>query len=228
MSTALIVDCETTGLVAPVVPVEVAWVSWNMDGTEDAAEPVCVRLNPGSVPITYGAMATHGIAPEDVEHCLPAASFKLPPNDYLIGHNVDYDWSALGKPECRRICTLALARRLWPELDSHSLWACWHYAVLRPGVPRLHSMAHGAATDVIVCRSVLRAMLGTEKVKDYVGDGGLERLWKLSEVARVPNVMPFGKHKGLPIAQVPRDYVAWLLDQPDVDPYLRKALTRTR
>jgi len=36
--------------------------------------------------------------------------------------------------------------------------------------------------------------------------------------------MPFGKHKGTPMADVPRDYKAWLLNQPDVDPYLRKAL----
>jgi len=36
--------------------------------------------------------------------------------------------------------------------------------------------------------------------------------------------MPFGKHKGLPIREVPADYRRWLLGQSDVDPYLRRAL----
>jgi exodeoxyribonuclease X len=36
--------------------------------------------------------------------------------------------------------------------------------------------------------------------------------------------MPFGKHKGLLLADVPGDYRDWLLNQEDIDPYLRKAL----
>ena len=44
-------------------------------------------------------------------------------------------------------------------------------------------------------------------------------------MARIPTVMTFGKHKGMVIKDVPRDYVRWLLGQPDVDPYLRQALT---
>jgi exodeoxyribonuclease X len=35
--------------------------------------------------------------------------------------------------------------------------------------------------------------------------------------------MTFGKHKGLPLAEVPKDYVRWLLDQTNVDPFLRQA-----
>jgi uncharacterized protein (DUF3820 family) len=35
--------------------------------------------------------------------------------------------------------------------------------------------------------------------------------------------MTFGKHKGTPLAEVPKDYVRWLLDQPNVDPYVRQA-----
>jgi exodeoxyribonuclease X len=37
--------------------------------------------------------------------------------------------------------------------------------------------------------------------------------------------MTFGKHKGTPLSEVPKDYVRWLLDQPNVDPYLRQAFT---
>ena len=46
----------------------------------------------------------------------------------------------------------------------------------------------------------------------------------MSEIARIPTIMPFGKHKGLLLADVPSSYKQWLLGQSDVDPFLRKAL----
>lgn len=52
----------------------------------------------------------------------------------------------------------------------------------------------------------------------------LEDLYKVSEQARIPTHMPFGKHKGVAIADIPRDYKAWLLNQDNVDPFVRKAL----
>lgn len=43
-------------------------------------------------------------------------------------------------------------------------------------------------------------------------------------LAEVSRYRPFGKHKGAAIRDVPADYRRWLLNQPDVDPYLAKAL----
>jgi exodeoxyribonuclease X len=51
-----------------------------------------------------------------------------------------------------------------------------------------------------------------------------EDVWKVSEIARIPAVMSFGKHKGTPIKDIPADYKEWLLKQTDIDPYLFKAL----
>jgi len=52
----------------------------------------------------------------------------------------------------------------------------------------------------------------------------VEDLYRESELARIPKVMPFGKHKGQLLTDVPSDYRDWLLNQADIDPYLRKAL----
>ena len=52
----------------------------------------------------------------------------------------------------------------------------------------------------------------------------VEDLYAESEKARTPITMPFGKHKGMLLADVPSDYKQWLLTQGDIDPYLRKAL----
>jgi exodeoxyribonuclease X len=74
---------------------------------------------------------------------------------------------------------------------------------------------------VALCLDLLRAIvarLGT--VPSW------EALWAHSETARVPTVMPFGKHRGVAMAEVPADYKRWLRGQPDVDPYLRQALER--
>jgi hypothetical protein len=63
------------------------------------------------------------------------------------------------------------------------------------------------------------------KVDIKAFDFTAEHLWEISERARIPTRMPFGKYKGTPIADIPNDYKRWLLEQPDVDPYLAQALT---
>jgi exodeoxyribonuclease X len=54
--------------------------------------------------------------------------------------------------------------------------------------------------------------------------GTVGEIWQASEIASVPTVMTFGKHKGTAIKDVPADYKSWLLKQTDIDPYLIKAL----
>ena len=55
----------------------------------------------------------------------------------------------------------------------------------------------------------------------------IEELYTASEEARIPQIINFGKHRGTAIADLPADYVQWLLRQEDLDPYLRKALENT-
>jgi exodeoxyribonuclease X len=214
---ACVLDTETTGFDEPQ-PVEIAWV--RLEGPQGlrTLDMCCCRYKP-SKPITLGALATHHILDEDLENCEPYTAFKLPDGiDYLIGHNVDFDWDAIGKPNVKRIDTLAFSRKLWPKADSHSLGAMM-YLLDRENARSLlrhaHSAAHDASNTVRLLGNILRA-LGEPMT--------WEAVWLLSEDARVPDVMPFGKHKGVAIADVPADYKRWLLGQPDVDPYLRKAL----
>lgn len=213
---AIVFDTETTGVDAPAL-VQSAWMAVDHMGAS-LAEGEAAFWNPGK-PISFGAMATHHIVDADVADMPPASEFRLPEGTtHLIGHNVDFDWRVIGEPDVKRICTLALARQMWPEMDSHSLGACV-YRVLRPDLAReaLRS-AHDARMDVSLCVSVLAAICAARQ------PANLDDLWRMSEQARVPTHMPFGKHKGMPIADVPRDYKAWLLRQDDVDPYLVRAL----
>ena len=152
----------------------------------------------------------------------PAREFRLPEDTaFLIAHNVDFDYqvalSCGPQPTPKRICTLALSRSLWPEADSHGL-AALCYLLARREAMAVCPSAHGAETDVLLCGILLAKILARLTPATW------EELWQTSEWSRIPTVMPFGKWKGVPMKEVPRDYKDWLLRQADVDPYLVQAL----
>jgi exodeoxyribonuclease X len=217
MSTKTIIfDTEATGIKEPVL-IEAAWVEL------ESLEPFTVtnsfeqRYNPGK-PISLGALATHHIMDEELVDCPPAASFTLPSDvHYIIGHNVDFDWEVIGRPDIKRICTLALARKLWPELDSHNQSALLYHLERATARERMRN-AHSALIDVGICAVILDHLCQQLSVKT------IETLYVESEKARTPTTMPFGKHKGMLLTDVPKDYKKWLLTQLDIDPFLRKAL----
>jgi exodeoxyribonuclease X len=175
-------------------------------------------------PISLGAMATHHIIEEDLQGFPPFIGWDPAAEgvEYIVGHNIDFDWRMLGKPNVRRICTLALARSLWPDADSHSLGAMVYHLMLDKRLARdLVKGAHSAVADI---RMILDVLLPEIQIKLLPRGATWPELWEISESARIPKIMPFGKHKGVPLGDVPADYKRWLLNQPDVDPYLAKAL----
>lgn len=212
----LIIDTETTGFIDPE-PVEIAWARVRDIETLAGVEKFESRYKP-SKPISLGAMATHHIMDEDLVDCDPPETFTLPVGTkYLIGHNIDFDWNVIGSPDVKRICTLALSRDLFPEVDSHTLSAMFYHLERACARYRLQN-AHSAFTDVMLCRDILKHLVGMLGVSTW------EDLWIASEAARIPKVMTFGKHKGMAIKDIPADYKQWLLKQSDIDPYLVTAL----
>ena len=212
----IIFDTEATDLKKPVL-IEAAWVELESLEPYSVTNPFEQRYNPGK-PISLGALATHHIMDEELVDCPPAASFTLPSEvDYVIGHNVDFDWEVIGKPDIKRICTLALARKVWPDLDSHNQSALLYHLERATAREQLRN-AHSALTDVGICAAILKHLCQQLGVKT------IEALYAESEIARIPTTMPFGKHKGMLLADVPKDYKKWLLTQQDIDPFLRKAL----
>jgi exodeoxyribonuclease X len=212
---AIIFDTETTGRVEPQV-IELAWLGWHPDDGS-----YYQRFKP-TKPVEWGALATHHILMEDLEDQPPTATAALPAGiRYVIGHNVDFDWAVMGKPDVKRICTLAMARAVWPNLDSHSLVACLYFTEgATDSTRQLVKGAHNALDDVMMTKRLLDTIMGLMKITS------LERLWEFSEDSRVPRVMPLGKFKGQPVSAVDRGYVNWYRRQPDPDPYLVEAFRR--
>lgn len=215
--TTIIFDTETTGSNTPQI-IEAAWLQLGSPATLEISAEFLQRYRP-SEKNTLGALATHHIYDEELVDCPAHTEFRLPAEvDYIIGHNIDYDWKVAGEPKVKRICTLALSRYFYPEADSHSQSAMI-YLIDRPHARERLRNAHSALADVKNCHALLANLLSlTDPKPDW------EAVWQLSERARIPTVMTFGKHKGTLIADVPADYKAWLLRQTDVDPYLQAAL----
>lgn len=219
--TAIIFDTETTGNPQAEI-IEAAWLRLNNPKELKITEEFQARYKP-TQPISLAALATHHILDEELTHCPPASSFQLPDDiTYIIGHNIDYDWQVSGQPKVKRICTLALARYFYPTLDSHNQSALIYYFDRANAGEKLKH-AHSALADVKNCLFILQNLLPNLKQVDT-----WDQLWQASEQARIPTHMPFGKHRGEPIAQLPIDYQNWLLRQEGLDPYVKQAVLQAR
>lgn len=178
-------------------------------------------INP-RCPIPPEASAIHRITDEMVKEApdfpaVAAAFCEFCGEDaILIAHNNDafdkpfleeeFKRSKTPFPSWRFIDTLKWARKYRPDLPRHAL------QFLREvyGIPA--NQAHRALDDVIVLHRVFSSMvddLPIEKVLELL-------LHKTKTASR----MPFGKHQGKPLAEVPKEYVKWLhgsgaFDRPD-------------
>lgn len=220
----IIADTETNTLNG--YPIEIAYVSCAFQEGQLIIDQENVFDGFFSCPdpISIGAMAVHHILPSEIENKPLYSTFKMPEGvTHIIGHNIDYDIRALQKCQpalqVKGICTLALVRMVWPELEAHNLSAMYYHVMEDLVVAKRHLRgAHNAKADIYFTGVILQALLKKLAIKD------MNSLWLLSEQARIPKVMTFGKHRGTEIKDLPADYVVWLLKQSEVDPYLRKAL----
>lgn len=177
----------------------------------------CKFINPGC-PIPKEATAIHHISDEMVES---AADFKTvmqeflqfcPTNAVLIAHNND----AFDKPfihsECERaglvmpsfayIDTLKWSRRYRSDLPKHSL------QFLRQVYGLSANQAHRALDDVIILHQVFSLM-----IDDLPIDTVVQLLAKPQTVSK----MPFGKHQGKMLNEVPKNYLTWLMESGALD-----------
>ena len=218
---AIILDTETTD-VKNLEVIELAWRSYHLDGSEPATN--LLRFKPVKA-ISDGACATHHILPHELDASPPAISApgEVPTCSYWIGHNVDFDWKALGSPFVKRICTLAMCRAIWPKCESHKLTAMMYFLFGQTEATRdLVLKAHGAAADIQLCWMVL------ERIRAEAGITSVRALHEFSEDCRVPKIMTFGKYKDQPVSAVDKGWANWYARQDDTDPYLIEALRRAR
>lgn len=231
---ALILDTETHALHG--YPIEIAYLAVAIDKNgvqrQDESEIYDQLFSlDDDMEINLASMAVHHILPDDLINKPNFRKFRLPSETmYLIGHNIDYDIQAISRCQeatqhIKPICTLALARSIWPHLESHALSSLsyfiskdWHHTrqILRN--------AHQASTDVLLTADLLDAIIVHYREHENIHIDSIEQLYNVAKMARLPKFMPFGKYRGTPLKEIPIDYVEWLLGQDSLDPNLREAL----
>lgn len=172
-------------------------------------------------PITVGAMAVHHItdamvadAPvidDVVDRYLGASVY--------VAHNAAFDRPKLPQINAPWICTLKLARKLFPELESHSNQYLRYHFMLDVDVPEnLH--AHRALYDCYVTAALLIRLNRDVKMT-------IAQMREITALPSLLHTMRFGKHKGKTfeeIAATDQGWIRWALANMDADEDLKFTL----
>lgn len=208
MTIIRVLDFETTGLAPPEAAVcEVGWYDvaieepWLRNGAG-------YLTNPGH-PIPPEAMAVHHIYDSDVVGAPRFSEVVIdePHVDIFAAHMASFErgfFSGNGKPW---ICTLKVARRLWPKAPAFSNQALRYWR----GYPLSRSATtppHRALPDAYVTAWIVHDMLALAPIEDMIR-------WT-EEPSLLPQVT-FGKHKGKEWSDLPLDYLDWIVAKSDLD-----------
>lgn len=210
MKEIIVVDTETTGLDPAVHElVEYAAVMVDLENrciTTNAH--VAFLVNPCQ-PIPPEASAIHHLTDRDVVNAIPADELRamLRRDATYAAHNAKFDSGFLRLPIS--ICTKKLAYRIWPTAPRHSNQVLRYWIGIEFDAASLRAVElppHRALHDAFVTAHLLLRLLSAI-------DWDIDRAIQISsEPALLPKVT-FGKHAELPWANVPKDYLQWVLKQ---------------
>lgn len=183
----------------------------------------CAFVHPG-IPIPPDATRIHGISDEMVKD---APNFQQVGQDFidfcgqdaiLIAHNNDGFDLHIMRNELKRhqltmpawnfIDTLKWARRYRSDLPRHSL------QFLREIYGIAKNNAHRALDDVIVLHDVFSKMIDDLTYEQVLG---LLSIKKMPKVMKMLSEMPFGKHQGVALEKVPKNYIQWLAESGSLE-----------
>ena len=200
----IVLDFETTGLQPGYRPVEIAWLEF--DSLYKVSQSVTSLIDP-QMPIEPGAQKVHGISSEmlvgkpTLEEFLHGEHADKFANEHVlvVAHNAAFDLPMF-EPFCKKatsLCTMRLAQALYPTAENHKLQtlASMFAVEVEP--------THRAMADVGACFELLRTIAKKE-------DKSIDELLVVASYTSPESLMPFGKHKGKMIKDLPSDYVAWL------------------
>ena len=210
----VVFDTETSGLDEDSVPVEIAYVELREEAGEWVRENEFLskinELGEDGV-ISDGAGGKHQITKEELDGEPRMSEIPWPEGPIIfVSHNTKFDRRFFARYVDIRaeLCTFLLSRRFDPESESHKLTTLAY----RYGLPV--ELAHRALGDARSAASILTY---------YFEETGwsLDQMLKFYNTPFVHKTMMFGKHKGLPMDEVPFGYLGWLSQLDDLDRDMR-------
>ena len=188
------------------------------------------RIDPQASKVT-------GIYDKDVANCPSIDSFKLPEETaILVGHNISYDHKVLSYKDLANpinvslVCTKELSQLAFQQdnIKNNKLTTLFEH--FYPTRTDILENAHGAYQDCLMVYMLmyyilerLPAITSWEQLVELCSQGK-KSYEELSELKKVIEVMPFGKHKGTKMSEVPKDYLKWLSKQDGLSPSLENAI----
>lgn len=134
------------------------------------------------------------------------------PRAYLIAHNNDkfdkplltaeYSRANLMLPDWKYIDSLKWSRKYRPDLPSHSLQTLREFYGFSP------NQAHRALDDVMVLYQIFSLL---------IDDLSIETVYELLYPPSGVYQMPFGKHQGKKLSEIPSNYFQWLKSSGALD-----------
>ncbi|MBT9433007.1 exodeoxyribonuclease X [Candidatus Sodalis endolongispinus] len=196
-----VIDTETCCLDAGVV--EIASLDLSETGISNVMSDL---VNPGR-PIGLDAMAIHHITEEMVADKPRIARVigRYQGSAYYVAHNAAFDGRMLPEMNGAWICTLKLARKLYPGIKYGNQYL--RYALNLQVTPPAGLYPHRALYDFYVTAALLM------KIQQDSG-WSAEEMVAISNEATLLSSLKFGKYRGQPLAQIALqdpDYLHWLL-----------------
>jgi exodeoxyribonuclease X len=213
--TLRVIDTETCGLEGGVV--EIASVDVVAG---EIINPMSDLISPDR-PIGLDAMAIHHITEEMVEGKprIAVAIGRYQGSPYYVAHNAAFDRAMLPEMRGRWICTVKLARTLYPDI-KYSNQYLRHALKLEVQVPE-GLYPHRALYDCYVTAALLQRIM-----RDSGWDA--EKMVEITEQPVLLRNFKFGKYRGKSIASIATEdpgYLRWMLKSiDDLSPDLRYTL----
>ncbi|WP_102959827.1 exonuclease domain-containing protein [Mangrovicella endophytica] len=183
--------------------------------------PMQTLCDPAGVPINPHARRVHHISDEMLAGAPP---FREAVTRFAGAPLYGAQRAAFDRPRLRLtgrwFCTHKLALRAFPAVQAHGLQSLVKYVPLdltdvRPMMADLHS--HRALYDALCTAVLMRAIAAVLMPRCVDLDDFLQRAERVSNEPALLARFRFGRHKGVPLAQVPNDYLEWLLREPGMD-----------
>ncbi|MHB1943511.1 MAG: 3'-5' exonuclease [Acidiferrobacteraceae bacterium] len=239
----VVCDSETTGVNPGDVPVEIALVPNHPERVPDLV--ISTLVNPYPVPIHPEAQKTHGIRTEDLvnapwwrnadgvgvevdlrRRCEAVMTAGVPL--VLVAHNAPFDRRMLGLNDLPWLCTMRLARHLYPEAENHTNGYLCEWLGLTPDLPP-DARAHRAESDARTTLALLNRILmdlATRFPELLTVEALMDFEQRPAPGSIGPDVrVPFGAHKrrGETWRQVDDGYLGWVMSVADMNPDWKQA-----
>ena len=173
-------------------------------------------FNPGK-PISIEAMSIHHITNDIVKDKPLFQQSETKKNlhklleetdNVLVSHNVKFDVEMLNREGIhpnKVICTLKLARFLDEDgvIPKYNLQYLRYYLKLN-----VEAVAHDASGDVVVLEALFHRIHA--KMIEKFGTDAVDQMIEISSKPFLIKRMPFGKHQGIKMEDIPVDYLNWL------------------